>query len=419
MPDAEEQAFAQALARDFCDATRLNRHPEWRHLMPLIQTDQAFDARKLDQLLRGAGGPGLACGLSSVEAVADSTLLEPAAETVLPQPEQPDHYIFERFAGPLPVPPLWLHRIRGGFLSYDLRRPAAPQFYVFDARGALLDRLFFGSEPFLDPALATLEQPLVFADDMFPGFNICHLLFDKLPRLLLARQQQAVSTVLLAHTSSYTKALMEALGCTLIALAALAPRGTLQLQDAVYFSNSFGRIPHPGRFGSPRYREAFQQLRGELHRELPRPAPSQPNQRLFLTRPPGTPRSIVNQAALKPLLERFGIESIDPGALPFAQQLQSFLTAETLIGVHGAGLSNMLWMPDGATVLELLPPLCASISYWGMAAPLQLNYHPLLCHDPELGAVPSRGRRHEVRHNRRQVEVPVDQLEQQLLQLLR
>ena len=72
------------------------------------------------------------------------------------------------------------------------------------------------------------------------------------------------------------------------------------------------------------------------------------------------------------------------------------MAAEALMGVHGAGLANVLWMPPGGALLELLPPLCASISYWAIAAPLQLTYHHLVCQDPEFGAVHSTGRRHDV-----------------------
>ena len=95
-----------------------------------------------------------------------------------------------------------------------------------------------------------------------------------------------------------------------------------------------------------------------------------------------------------------------------------FASADLLIGVHGAGLTNMLFMPPGGMVLELLPPLCATASYWGIASALGITYRHLVCHDPELGVVDARDRPHSPQHNRRRVELPIPLLEAELNQLL-
>jgi len=48
---------------------------------------------------------------------------------------------------------------------------------------------------------------------------------------------------------------------------------------------------------------------------------------------------------------------VDSSLLTPAEQLAIFANTRILVGQHGAGLTNMLWMPPGGTVIEILPPL--------------------------------------------------------------
>ena len=132
----------------------------------------------------------------------------------------------------------------------------------------------------------------------------------------------------------------------------------------------------------------------------------------------GGPRSIVNIDAVKDLLDRWSIEMVDPSRLTLQEQVALFASTQLLIGVHGAGLTNMLYMPAGGAILELLPPLYATASYWGIASTLGIAYHHLVCHDPELGAVDACNRPHVPKNKSRMVEVPVSLLEAKLGQLL-
>ena len=42
-------------------------------------------------------------------------------------------------------------------------------------------------------------------------------------------------------------------------------------------------------------------------------------------------------------------------------QVQLFSQARVLIGQHGAGLANMVWMPPGSQVVEIKPPLDSAV----------------------------------------------------------
>jgi capsular polysaccharide biosynthesis protein len=79
--------------------------------------------------------------------------------------------------------------------------------------------------------------------------------------------------------------------------------------------------------------------------------------RVFLTRGKTTGRFISNMDELAPVLTSFNFEIIDPATLQFEQQLQVFSNTSHLIGIHGAGMTNMIFAKNKPlAVLELLHP---------------------------------------------------------------
>ena len=50
------------------------------------------------------------------------------------------------------------------------------------------------------------------------------------------------------------------------------------------------------------------------------------------------------------------VQVVDAAYLGPIEQMQLFSSTSLLIGQHGAGLANMLWMPRGSAVVEILPP---------------------------------------------------------------
>ena len=52
----------------------------------------------------------------------------------------------------------------------------------------------------------------------------------------------------------------------------------------------------------------------------------------------------------------YKIEAIDFGKLSNDQQLMISMNTIAMIGVHGNGLTNLLWMPTNSCIIEILPP---------------------------------------------------------------
>lgn len=74
--------------------------------------------------------------------------------------------------------------------------------------------------------------------------------------------------------------------------------------------------------------------------------------KIYLSRR-GTGRAPEHETALETLMSDAGFTVVQPEALSFAEQRQLFAETRVLIGLEGAGLANMLFMPRGGTVLAL------------------------------------------------------------------
>jgi hypothetical protein len=69
-------------------------------------------------------------------------------------------------------------------------------------------------------------------------------------------------------------------------------------------------------------------------------------------------RSVSNMEEVARALAAVGeCRQVDAALLSPREQVQAFTTARVLVGQHGAGLANMVWMAPGSTVVEILPPM--------------------------------------------------------------
>lgn len=74
--------------------------------------------------------------------------------------------------------------------------------------------------------------------------------------------------------------------------------------------------------------------------------------KIYIRRKPGGWRSVANDDEVCSRLEAMGFETARPEGLTLAEQIRLFSEAEIIVGMHGAGLTNLLFAPDAA-VLEL------------------------------------------------------------------
>lgn len=82
-----------------------------------------------------------------------------------------------------------------------------------------------------------------------------------------------------------------------------------------------------------------------------------PKRRLFITRSPQRLRFVENNAEIAAICQELGFEVLDFDKITLPQQIGAMSQARYVVGIHGAGLANMLFrggQPLG--LLELYPP---------------------------------------------------------------
>lgn len=134
---------------------------------------------------------------------------------------------------------------------------------------------------------------------------------------------------------------------------------------------------------SARDRNAMGTLRSML--DLPEPSQTGPR-RVFIGRGARDGRRIVNWDEIHPVLARHDFVCVNPGVMSLAEQLQIFVDAEAVAGVHGAALANIAFCAPGSLrVLELFSPARLSPVYWELARSQGHAYRPLAGNWAESG----------------------------------
>ena len=96
---------------------------------------------------------------------------------------------------------------------------------------------------------------------------------------------------------------------------------------------------------------------------------------LYVTRPPPRCFSPDAEHALLTCLQAYGpVTSLDFAALPWDQQVRVVAAHDVLVGVHGNGLTNALWMRPGSLVLEFFSPGARHYDYQFFAELAGLAY---------------------------------------------
>ncbi len=106
--------------------------------------------------------------------------------------------------------------------------------------------------------------------------------------------------------------------------------------------------------------------------------------RLYVSRRFANRRKVINEDEILIILGKFGFNIFYPEQISFLQQVEIFANVKYLVGEHGSGLTNLLFMQKGASVLELHKNKINDFDhpsplFWYMAEALEINYYHQSC----------------------------------------
>lgn len=107
---------------------------------------------------------------------------------------------------------------------------------------------------------------------------------------------------------------------------------------------------------------------------------AKPLRRMYASRSRAHSRRVANEDEVTALLREYGFEIVHFEGMSFAEQVKMMQDVSVFVSSHGANMTNLIWLPAGATILELIrEPGRSNFCYWSVAASLKLEYNYQLC----------------------------------------
>lgn len=172
-----------------------------------------------------------------------------------------------------------------------------------------------------------------------------HWLLESVPKLLEAQQNIPDFTLLLpaSYTDSFYGDILRLLSIT--RLERLEP-GTIYRVPTLalpYVAENMGNYDAT----------TLREIKTILFRAAGIVVPLMPDKRVYISRRKAARRKVLNEVDVEHLLTRYDIESVCFEDFSFEEQLRLCARTQLLVGMHGAGLSNIIFLPETASVLEL------------------------------------------------------------------
>lgn len=112
---------------------------------------------------------------------------------------------------------------------------------------------------------------------------------------------------------------------------------------------------------------------------LPIKKTSLPHRKIFVSRKGNVYRKVSNEDQLEQRFYDMGYEILHLENLDWSSQIETFLVASHVAGLHGAGFSNIIFAPFDCKVHEVFPPNYRNDCYARLATGLGMKYSFELC----------------------------------------
>lgn len=129
---------------------------------------------------------------------------------------------------------------------------------------------------------------------------------------------------------------------------------------------------------SPRYGELFKTVQRNL--AIPRKATYTKDRLklLYVSRRDAPHRTMKHERELILILKKFGFEEIIPSKMTYSEQVEAFSSADVVVGIHGAGLTNIGFCPNTALVIEIFDHQYMNYVYYKLARLVSCRYECIL-----------------------------------------
>jgi hypothetical protein len=249
-----------------------------------------------------------------------------------------------------------------------------PKGYILQESVGSLGRIIGWGGVLHEPLLAAEKNPIEGSLVSCPDTGFFHWLLEIMPNMLDALEIEPESRILLSpNRHQYINdALVRLFGeeviekrCIVRSLPLRSARLVLSACDA------FSGFVHPRNVEL--LRTAFQpKVKNKI---------SKPERKIYIyiSRRGVPKRAVENEEELENTLEGIGFQIVRLERLSFRKQIELMHCASVIVGMHGAGLSNMIWSRKPCRVVEVFPNDCYNDCFARLALTCGYDYQMTRC----------------------------------------
>lgn len=227
--------------------------------------------------------------------------------------------------------------------------------------------------------LITLDDERIYLAIHHPWFNYYHWICESIFRLWMARDRLHELTLLLPEYYRQHDFIMGSLEPFAIKQVFFIPNGksllvkNLCLPQVKQLCDSYNKRHLLAVNGF--YRNYIMNIKKISFKQT---------DRLYVSRELASRRKIINEADVLPVIARHGFTVFYPEQVSFLEQVAVFSQVRYLVGTHGSGLTNLLFMSKGTSLLELHQNKTNELDhpsplFWYMADVLGVHYYRQSC----------------------------------------
>ncbi|NML68050.1 glycosyltransferase family 61 protein [Hymenobacter sp. RP-2-7] len=214
------------------------------------------------------------------------------------------------------------------------------------------------------------EAIVALAYNQYSLINYYHWIIETLPRLLALREKYPGCALLVPEpTPEYIRVSAAIFGFT--KLVGITKDAVLKVPNLL--------IPYatPSHWGlTYGYEEGgvINEIRREVVAALQLPE-VQPHRRLYISRSRANARRLLNEEAVQTLVKQYEFEVVYFEGMSFREQVALMQQAAVVLGVHGANLTNLVFMQPGTQVIEMMSAEINNLTYYRLATYLSIGYY--------------------------------------------
>jgi capsular polysaccharide biosynthesis protein len=213
------------------------------------------------------------------------------------------------------------------------------------------------------------EKYLIVSDAWSVGHY--HWITEVLTRLILIKQDLGSYTLLLPDVDY-----VRSIGIATLNVIGLKPKSIIFIKhQQLYFAKTLYLISQVALTGYIND-GIMQNLKSEIDHSIFKNTSINPNKKIYVSREKAKIRKVLNESEVKELFVSKGYDIITFEGLLLEEQIKICRQTRTMASIHGAGLTNMVFMPEGSNILEFRrSKKFVNQCYWHLADALNHQYY--------------------------------------------